>query len=111
MRSRGVWGEVNVYECFGTGRREFEVTRVREYESRTPIVGALRERELTVKRTTTLIRERRDTIKRTITLIRGFESDDESFENESDSLERVSEIYTLRGKNCSLGGILLVCCN
>ena len=57
-----------------------------------PIVGVLRERELTVKRTTTLIRERRDTIKRTITLIRGFESDDESFENESDSLERVSEI-------------------
>jgi hypothetical protein len=53
-----------------------------------PIVGVLRERELTVKRTTTLIRERRDTIKRTITLIRGFESDDESFENESEYTDR-----------------------
>jgi hypothetical protein len=97
MRSRGVWGEVRVYECFGTGRRELR--ELREFESRMPIVGVLRERELTVKRTTTLIRERRDTIKCTITLIRGFESDDESFENddesfenESDSLERVSEI-------------------
>jgi len=41
-------GEVNVYECFGTGGgrgiREF-----REYERRTPIVGVLRERELTTR--------------------------------------------------------------
>jgi len=35
---------VNVYECFGTGGREF-----REYESRTPIVGVLQERELTTR--------------------------------------------------------------
>ena len=31
-------GEVKVYKCFGTERRE-----VREYESHTPIVGILRE--------------------------------------------------------------------
>jgi len=37
-------GEAKVYECFGTGRRE-----VREYESRTPIVGVIRERELTTR--------------------------------------------------------------
>ena len=37
-------GEVKVYECFGTVRRE-----VREYESRMPIVGVLRERELTTR--------------------------------------------------------------
>ena len=30
--------EVNVYECFGTGGREF-----REYKSRMPIVGVLQE--------------------------------------------------------------------
>jgi len=36
--------EVNVYECFGTGRQE--VQEFREYESHTPIVGILREREL-----------------------------------------------------------------
>ena len=37
-------GEVKVYKCFSTGRRE-----VREYESRTPIVGVLQERELTTR--------------------------------------------------------------
>jgi len=39
--------EVNVYECFGTGGRE--VREFREYESRTPIIGILRERELTTR--------------------------------------------------------------
>jgi hypothetical protein len=55
------------------------------------IVGVLRERELTVKRTTTLIRERRDTIKRTFTLIREFESDDERLEAYVYAYTRVRE--------------------
>jgi hypothetical protein len=72
-----------------------------------PIVGVLRERELTVKRTTTLIRERRDTIKGTFTLIREFESDGESVENGNKDF-RVRSTCALSSE---WGKTVFFCCN
>ena len=82
---------MNVYECFGTVRRgldedeSFESSRVRE--SYADGRRTSRARALT---TIVLLSVR-------LRLCESFESDDECFENESDDLERSSEIFTLRG--------------